>query len=284
MILIDGLDECEGQHVQEEILRAIRNSTSQYRIPLRFIIASRPEPHIRELLESPIYRGAYCAFNVEQSFEDVRTYLRDEFARIHSEHRTMAAVPGPWPVADILEDLVSKSSGHFIYASTIIKFIDDKNYRPTERLAVVQDRIRSDSAFDALDELYTKILTSAPRQDQLLPVLCAVAHFDLAPETLDRLLGLECGDCRLLLRGLHSLLRVPDEAEHNTGTISLHHASFSDFLGNPRRSQKFYIGDSCHRAHLARSLLRLFTTELDHHVSPREQWSQRCVAFLRRKR
>jgi hypothetical protein len=36
-IVIDGLDECEGQDVQ-----AVRNSTSEYNLPLRFIIASRP--------------------------------------------------------------------------------------------------------------------------------------------------------------------------------------------------------------------------------------------------
>ncbi|KAF7364390.1 NACHT domain-containing protein [Mycena sanguinolenta] len=280
IIVIDGLDECEGHVVQEEILRAIRNSTSQYPIPLRFIVASRSEPHIRELFESPLYRGAYRAFNVEQSFEDVRTYLRDEFARIHSEHRTMATIPGPWPAPNILEELVSKSSGHFIYASTVIKFIDDKNHRPTERLAVVQGNTQSDSAFDALDDLYMKILSCSPRQDQLLPILCAIANFDFHPRTLDRLLGLEDGETRLLLRGLHSLLHVPDEAEKHFPTISLHHASFPDFLGNATRSHKFYIGGSHHRLDLARSLLELFTTDLENHVNLHEDWNRRSPLGL----
>ncbi|KAF8145688.1 hypothetical protein K438DRAFT_1690195, partial [Mycena galopus ATCC 62051] len=126
-IVIDGLDECEGQDVQEEILRTVRNCTAEYNLPLRFIIASRPEPHICEMFKSPLYEGCYRPLNVEQSFDDVRKYLHNEFARIHCEHRnTMANIPLPWPSPEILEELVRKSSGHFIYASTIIKFVDDK--------------------------------------------------------------------------------------------------------------------------------------------------------------
>ncbi|KAF7372997.1 putative nwd2 protein [Mycena sanguinolenta] len=56
-ILIDSLDECEGpgHGIQEEILRVIRIGGSQFTIPLRFIVASRPEPHIREMFDSAFY-------------------------------------------------------------------------------------------------------------------------------------------------------------------------------------------------------------------------------------
>ncbi|KAJ6486595.1 hypothetical protein DFH09DRAFT_1339608 [Mycena vulgaris] len=47
----------------------------------------------------------------------------------------MASIPGPWPADEELETLVDTSSGHFIYVSTIIKFMDEANFRPTERLA-----------------------------------------------------------------------------------------------------------------------------------------------------
>ncbi|KAJ7862246.1 hypothetical protein B0H14DRAFT_2240335, partial [Mycena olivaceomarginata] len=84
-IVIDDFDECDGQEVQEEILLSVRNSTAGYDLPLRFIIASRPEPHICGMLESALYEGLYRPFNVDQSFDDVEKYLRDEFARIHRE-------------------------------------------------------------------------------------------------------------------------------------------------------------------------------------------------------
>ncbi|KAJ6465416.1 hypothetical protein C8R45DRAFT_910787 [Mycena sanguinolenta] len=125
-IIIDGLDECDGHDVQQELLRVIRHAFSNNTIPFRFFVASHPEPYIREVFESPSYFGQYRSVNVEQSFYDVEKYLHDEFARIHREHRTMANIPLPWPSPDVVWALVRKSSGHFIYASTIIKFIDDK--------------------------------------------------------------------------------------------------------------------------------------------------------------
>ncbi|KAJ7820126.1 hypothetical protein B0H14DRAFT_2600229 [Mycena olivaceomarginata] len=183
-VIIDGLDECEGHQAQAEVLRTIKNLFSNNSIPLRFIIASRPEAHIREVLDSPPFLDVR-RFNVEQSFDD-------------------ANVPSPWPTPDILDKLVWKSSGHFIYAATIIKFIDDKNYRPTQRLGIVQDNntAGSASAFNALDQLYMAILGSVPRQAELAPILRAVANFALYLDQLDELLGLEdakqfyyCVDC-----------------------------------------------------------------------------------------
>ncbi|KAE9385606.1 hypothetical protein BT96DRAFT_575067 [Gymnopus androsaceus JB14] len=255
-ILIDGLDECEGHHVHLEILRAIRNSLADY-LPLRVIIASRPEAHIQEMFESPLYHGSCHLFNVQQSFDDVRKYLCSEFARIHHEHRTMANIPHPWPLPNDLKELVWKSSGYFIYASTIIKFIDDKNYRPTERLAIVTDQnsTESHSAFGSLDQLYMTILSTAPRQAQLMPILCALANFDLSPLVLDLLFEMESGDAQLVLRGLSSVFEVPLDDDEE---ILTHHASFYDFLRDSRRSQIFYVGSLDHRMDLARSLLKLF--------------------------
>ncbi|KAJ6456922.1 hypothetical protein C8R45DRAFT_568949 [Mycena sanguinolenta] len=163
-IIIDGLDECDGHDVQQELLGVIRHAFTNNTIPFRFFVASRPEPHIRDVFESPFYSGHYHSVNVEQLFHDVRKYLSDEFARIHREHDKMTRVPPPWPSENVLANLLWKSSGHFIYASTIIKFIDDKNYRPTQRLAVIQDANGTDSksAFDPLDQLYMTILSSSP--------------------------------------------------------------------------------------------------------------------------
>ncbi|KAJ7248318.1 hypothetical protein C8J57DRAFT_1080381, partial [Mycena rebaudengoi] len=47
-IIIDGVDECEGHQVQQDLLRLIANAIHEHPSPLRFLIASRPEPHIRE--------------------------------------------------------------------------------------------------------------------------------------------------------------------------------------------------------------------------------------------
>ncbi|KAJ6484227.1 hypothetical protein C8R45DRAFT_297697 [Mycena sanguinolenta] len=251
-VFVDGLDECEHHGVQQEILRAIRIASSQSPVFLRFIVASRPEPHIREVFDSPGYSDIHRSFNVEQSFDDVRKYLCDEFARIHREHRSMTHIPLPWPSPDIVQKLVLKSSGYFIYASTTIKFIDDKSHRPAQRLALVLSRnsTGSESPFAALDQLYITVLSSAPRQDEFMPILCLFVEDGCAAiSTIEELLGLETGETELLLHGLYSLIECCENE------IAVHHASFLDFLKEASRSQKFHVGSVQNRMRLAHRFL-----------------------------
>ncbi|KAJ7663212.1 hypothetical protein DFH06DRAFT_1189641 [Mycena polygramma] len=244
-IIIDGLDECAGQSVQQEILRLIMHSTRE-RTPLRFVIASRPEAHIRETLEDPSYHGLYREFDVERCFDDVRRYLVAEFGRIHREHSTMAAITTPWPSEEVVESLVYEASGYFIYASTAIKFVDDKDFRPTQRLEVLLEHrtgANLDSPFGALDELYAQILSVVPKHHQLIPILRVIdvipGCFKLSNSDMDVVLQLETGDTRLCLRRLHSVIGIDTR-----GFPVFFHASFSDFLGDPSRAGDFYIGDS----------------------------------------
>jgi hypothetical protein len=88
---------------------------------------------------------------------EVRTYLRHEFSRIHREHpNTLQKIPTPWPSPEILEILVEKSSGYFIYASTVIKFVDDEYSRPSQQLDIIIRNLvphDTESPFEALDQL-----------------------------------------------------------------------------------------------------------------------------------
>ncbi|KAJ7245721.1 hypothetical protein C8J57DRAFT_1678964, partial [Mycena rebaudengoi] len=161
-IIIDGLDECKEPGVQQEVLRCIGNSAGheQDSPPLQFLIASRPEPHIREIFHGSFFHGFHHSFNVNKSLEDVEKYLTDEFARIHREHHhTMVGISDPWPQPAIIRCLAEKSSGYFIHAATVIKFVDDKNFRPIDRLkTILLDASDIESPFSALDQLYAQIL------------------------------------------------------------------------------------------------------------------------------
>ena len=48
IIILDRLDECSTEESQLEILRIIGRSTAELKLPLRYIITSRPEPHLHE--------------------------------------------------------------------------------------------------------------------------------------------------------------------------------------------------------------------------------------------
>ncbi|KAJ7203566.1 hypothetical protein GGX14DRAFT_369457 [Mycena pura] len=240
-IIIDGLDECDGQHIQEEILRSVGNSMDDPHLRLRFLIVSRPEPHIAEMFTGPCLDSLHCSLNIEEAFEDVRKYLLDEFTRVHREHhQTMGSVPMPWPSAAIVDQLVRKSSGYFIYASTVIKFIDDKDFRPTDRLDIIMRPAEAnvESPFEALDQLYTQILSNVPARPQLLQILSAIVEFEICVCHIKSLLQLKPGDLRLMLRGLRSVVEVPEEDIYEE--LIWHHASFLDFLKDPARSGIFY--------------------------------------------
>ncbi|KAJ7882920.1 hypothetical protein B0H13DRAFT_1629259, partial [Mycena leptocephala] len=267
VVIIDGLDECEDSNIQQEILRLIGRAVDEQELPLQFLVASRPEPHIRQIFMCALQMIHYPV-NIEQSFDDVRKYLLDEFARIHREHReTMAMVPCLWPSLQTVDILVQKSSGYFIYASTVIKFIDDRDFRPTERLEVIMGLKESDfgSPFGALDQLYTQILSAVHVRPQLLKILTVIAAKISLPATyIEQLLELEPGDLLLALRGLHSVINIPAQEEDGRDpqsfdpTIVVHHASFRDFLLDPARAGRFYASGSRHRADLSGHILKAF--------------------------
>lgn len=264
VIVIDGLDECAVQAVQQEILRAIGKCLHGHTLHLRFFIASRPEPHIREILRSPCLERVHQPLNIRQSFDDVEKYFVDEFTRIHAEHHeTMATVPTPWPSSNVIFNLVQKSSGYFIYASTVISFIDDKNFRPTDRLEVILGLAKPElgSPFAALDELYIQILSNVPARPHFLEILAVIAAgFFLEVDHIEQLLGMKPGDLRLTLRGLHSVIKVPDLDSECHNPLTVHHASLGDFLRDPARSQLFYVSsESEDRTDLARHILKAFS-------------------------
>ncbi|KAF7358542.1 putative nwd2 protein [Mycena venus] len=268
VLLIDGLDECEGHDIQRQILRIIRSAFNNHCLRFRIIIASRPEPHIRETFKEESFHGLFYSVNIEQSFEDIQTYLRNEFSRICREHPTMRNIPTLWPSPEILEMLVRKSSGYFIYASTVIKFIDDEYSRPSKQLDIIRNLAPHDfeSPFKALDQLYIQILSTVPARHHphLCDILSVIINYPakITVEEIDDTLGLEPGQVSLILRALHSLLKLPSDQDHNR-QLGVHHASFLDFLKSEERSSNFHVGSAQHRAKLARSILHALAYAYD---------------------
>ncbi|KAJ6533412.1 hypothetical protein DFH09DRAFT_1284421 [Mycena vulgaris] len=270
VIVIDGLDECADHKVQQQILRLLIGAIRDDQLPLRLLITSRPEPHIREVLET----GETLAFcrQVELSadqaaYDDVRTYLRDEFARIHSDYRSRGIDLGAdWPSAGALELLVKKSSGIFIYAATVIRFIDDEYSHPGDRL---ESALKLDPKSTApLDDLYTQILSVVPQEPSQLRVLHAVWTITLSPslimdaEEVDMLLTLRRGTCRLALRGLHALFDLPPVRTRfgSRSSITVLHASVADYFLDPRRSGSWSLSLPWLRSDYLHCMIRLLSS------------------------
>ncbi|KAJ7259343.1 hypothetical protein C8J57DRAFT_1185186 [Mycena rebaudengoi] len=242
VIVLDGLDECEDHIIQQQILRLFLDTLRGNHLPIRMLICSRPDPHLREVLETA-QMSAICHHFVlscdKSAYQDIRIYLRDKFSRIHSDYRTRGIDLGtPWPSAEGLEHLVQKSSGIFIYATTVIRFVGDEYSHPVDRLDSVLALDPQSTA--PLDDLYKQILSLVPQSWQHLRILHVIwREFEgLDPEEIDTLLMLRSGATRLMLRGLHSLFYVPPVRSlfGYPNWVRILHASFSDHLGDPRRS------------------------------------------------
>ncbi|KAJ7740106.1 hypothetical protein B0H16DRAFT_1378655 [Mycena metata] len=136
ILLLDGLDECNDERTQQQILQLIGRTARQYPTRFRFLVASRPESHIREIVAESSFNNLINSVNVDQSFDDVRKYLLDEFGRIFRENpQTMREVQAPWPLPEVLEDMVEKSSGYFLYASAVIKLAESLVLCPEDDLS-----------------------------------------------------------------------------------------------------------------------------------------------------
>ena len=48
LVIIDGLDECHDKEAQQLILRLLCETITVHKLPLRILIGSRPESHIRD--------------------------------------------------------------------------------------------------------------------------------------------------------------------------------------------------------------------------------------------
>ena len=173
-------------------------------------------------------------------------FLQDGFAKIYAQNSILFHVEQPWPKEGIIDLLVQRSSGQFIYAATVLKFVGADFCSPTKQLALV---LKPDpTAFSDLDQLYTQILSVYPSTVNIAQVLgiISVSHGELA-EVIEGIFGMEEGELKLVLRGLSSLMKDESDGERSNMEVISYviphfaHASFSDYLFNPSRSGPFHV-------------------------------------------
>lgn len=283
VIIIDGLDECGGEKTQVSLLDLVKFAAE--RIPVCFLISSRPEAWLQDAFGSSSLQKLTFRLTLDERYNpdtDIRTFLRAEFSRIHDEPRhrhSMSSVSKPWPPDDDIERLVAKASGQFIYASTVLRFVDDPHQHPVDQLKTILGiRATQSSPFAELDQLYRQILSSSPDEERMMKVLrllfVLVAygsdifidiffHVPGGVFTLtEKMLMFRPSDIHSSLRGLHSLLLISDPSEsdfYNGSLVKFHHASFPDFLTEEHRSKGYFINVASVCGDIAMSCLSIMS-------------------------
>ena len=259
VIVLDGLDECGDPESQRYILKILLNSVSNHSIPFSFIVASRPEQHIREAFDGKLLSSLTTRLVLDDKYhpdDDIRLFLQSKFQDIKERHPSRAHLPSSWPSDEDVERLVQKSSSQFIYASTVINFIDSHRHWPPNRLDIIfgtSPRGKT-TPFSEMDYIYLHILTSASDNIDtaldIFAVLLFLHHRDLqiTPRFIDSFLSLREGGAFTVLSDLHSIISVPSPDEQNS-PLWLFHVSLGDFLTDHSRSGDTFFLDSgvCHR-------------------------------------
>ena len=259
LVVIDGLDEVNGKDIQTDIIRIIGNMMKNVRLPLRFLVASRPEPHIVDAINtirSQLPKNCVSIMDLREDtlvHRDIRRYFQVKFEEVRAKDIDL---PQDWPGEDVIDQLVDKASGQFIYAATIMPYIMFEYHSPAKRLAVIRGLLEKppgDEPYQNLDELYSLIVRNANRRVDMLRImalfilinrLIATANAPAgtfarlcSPQKLGDILGFEKGDVRRCLRDMHSVVNVRDDSLD----IQIYHKSFPDYLLDPTRSNEFFI-------------------------------------------
>ncbi|KAG7093037.1 hypothetical protein E1B28_009331 [Marasmius oreades] len=268
LVILDGVDECIDVNSQKRLLQMIQNATPT--LPLDFLILSRPESHISDTfsLESFTPSPSRLALGdfTESVRADIKRYLCHEFARIRQEHRRTldSSLQASWPGDSVIDQLVSKATGQFMFARTTTTYIDTGKApaTPVLRLDIILHAkrvVNSSSPYPDLDLLYSQILKYCGYEGRKLREILRliVSPFDKvkilespfrlhdSPPVLqslwalEKLLEMSQGEAAALLSGLHSILAIPTSKTEN---IVVLHASFSEFLLDKQRAGVYYVG------------------------------------------
>jgi hypothetical protein len=259
VIILDGLDECEGENAQLEILEMITNAIrTNPDLPLRWLIFSRPEAHLKNAFSLNLVCGREELIIDDECRENVERYVKDRLIQIKSAYKDIT--PPDWPPEDTLRELLDAVSGLFVFASTCLNFIDDpiKADPPSllDSLLAFMRRsqgVMSRNPLALLDLLYSQILEKIPPEvyKTTRQILAYMAHRNRvdrrdhleSAQALSNFLRLDQYAFYKATRGLHSVTSIPEPEDADKSQIRFYHASFQDFLLDPNRSGKFCISE-----------------------------------------
>ncbi|KAF9442408.1 hypothetical protein P691DRAFT_481936 [Macrolepiota fuliginosa MF-IS2] len=277
LILLDGLDECRppvaesqaqspSERAQCEIIKLISTFVLEYpSVPLLWIISSRPESHLMACFSSADIRAAHwdeeVPINSDEACQDVERYLRSELEKIRQQYPYHMPTTTPWPCEEHMAVIARSALGHFVFAATVTKFIEDPDIgdpiAQLDQMLIFMDRpyMRSveGNPLAALDALYTSILqqinpATLPLTKRLLRYCLWVNSGFLRDlrllTVICNILNIEQNRAYSALRKLYAVLHIPHPNDAGKQRLEFLHKSFVDYLRNEDRSHNFSLSEA----------------------------------------
>ncbi|RXW16798.1 hypothetical protein EST38_g9057 [Candolleomyces aberdarensis] len=265
LIVIDGLDECEDKRgVQEFISHALEFFKKHPSIPLRILVTSRVEQHIRAILKT----DGVLIENLDSSpsDEDIERFLQVSFQMAAKRDLIIQAyiqAHGDWPTYFDMVNLTEHIGGSFVLASTIFKFIIQP--AAEDDLSTPMDRLPLSLEMNGLDGLYAQTLARSQHHPYFRDLISTIVLLrePLPVVSIADLLNIEAFEAIQVLLNLQAIIHVPGTDEE--GDVTLCHTSLRDFLTTESRSGPFFVLP--HRNHLTLSY-RFFCSAFGNHGRP----------------
>ncbi|KAK6531042.1 hypothetical protein TWF281_007869 [Arthrobotrys megalospora] len=286
VLVIDALDECEGERSVREIIHLLSKMRELTTAHIRIFLTSRPELSTRlgfgnispdaheDLVLQDIPRAT-----VEH---DISAFLKDGFAKIRSEynqaHSPEFSLSPDWPGDESIQALTKTTVPLFIFAATICRFVEDRwKWNPKERLATVL-KYGTTGQTSQLDQTYLPVLKQLEvgrseseieelgREFRKIIGSIVVLADSLCVGSIASLLGISREDLYGSLHHLHSVLSVPSDLN---SPVRLLHLSFREFLVDPKKeSRNFWFWTDEKKTHsiIATRCLEVLSTSLKENI------------------
>jgi len=290
LFVIDALDECGGvtadgvldetkcHAVVTSMLEALVGLTrSVPKLPVKFLVTSRPEPQIRDTSISNDKLSQILRLHTVNSLEvnaDIRRYITETLnTKLSAKPKLLAEI-----TESDVETLVRLCDGLFIVAATAIAHTFGAGAsaavaRFKKLLNSSRDGL-SDRAVAPLDRMYEIILNGAATEDGAgaieLPTLQRLlasllsARMTLSVTALADLLGMELYDVSASFSRLHAVVHIPED-DYMPGLRTVH-ASFGDYLYS-RAPNHIRIRQSLGHEVLAHGCLDVMAKQLRFNIS-----------------
>ena len=250
VIVVDALDECGISEEQRRVIAALAEAVSDESFPLMCLLSSRFNPHIERGISTTLagHIQDQVVLGKDDSAEraDIRTYLGASMCNIRNDHVFGERIPREWPSESDLETIVQKSHGQFIYASTVIRYIQLPNHAPHERLRYILGIPTSKSgrgAFTELDALYRVMMSSIDNIETAIKIL-GIELVGLSSQFRVPAVGTMRVKFEEYFRSLNAdivLAPLASVLKCEGGKIQLYHTSFAEFLLDSSRSCEYFV-------------------------------------------
>jgi hypothetical protein len=268
VVVIDALDECEQEQDIRAILQLLAQTKDIRPVPLRIVVTSRPELHIRlgfKEMPNGTHQDLVLHEVARSTIEhDIGLFLEHELSAIQKER----GLASDWPAKHQILALVELAVPLFIYAATVSRYVGTKGGDPEEYLNKVLQYPKA--AFSQLDRTYLPVLDqllgeqeNRDKEDWLhafrgLVGSIVILERPLPVRPLAHLLQIPQKQVERRLDTLQSVLSIPN-GEHVP--IRLLHLSFREFLVDPQKQVKspFWVDEKSIHNKLAFCCLELMS-------------------------